>query len=222
VTSSFEDRLWTELVREHGEKIRTAPRATAMLAASVAAPDSSTPRVARRRLRRPALLTGTALGTAGVATAAVLALTATTSAPAFAVTDNADGTVTVTLKHISAISALNAELAHDAIPAKAVPLTATCPTRGVPHYMPAGTNPSTYTITIVPREIPAGYTAVLAASEHSSGQVELLQGAVPSPAPACFNSAVPVFHRRSATNLTPAIRAQTMKARTAARAAHER
>jgi hypothetical protein len=130
----------------------------------------------------------------------VLALTATTSAPAFAVTGNADGSVAVTLKDISALSALNAELAQDRIPAKAVPLTASCPTRGFPHYMPAGTRPSTYTITIVPREIPAGYTAVVAAAEDASGRVELLMGAVPSPVPSCFNSAVPTLHPVNAAN----------------------
>jgi hypothetical protein len=189
----FEDQLWSELVREHGDELWAAPQGIATLAASVgvAGPAARRARAWGRRPGRPALLTGTALATAGLATAAVLALTATTSAPAFAVTDNRDGSVAVTLKDISAISALNAELARDRIPAKAVPLTATCPTHGFPQYMPPGTSPSTYRITIVPREIPAGYTGVVAAAQNASGQVELLMGAVPSPAPACFNSAVP-------------------------------
>jgi hypothetical protein len=173
--STFEDRLWSELAREHGEEIRLHGT-------------TATNHPARRR-RRPAVLAATALSTACVTAAAVLALTATTAAPpAYAVSDNSDGTVTVTLNDISALTALNAELARDGIRAKAVPLSATCPTRGFPHAMPAGTNPSTYTLTIVPADIPAGFTAVVAASESSSGQVQLVQGAWPSPGPSCVNS----------------------------------
>jgi hypothetical protein len=77
--STFEDRLWSELVREHGDQMRLHGTTTV------------------RRLR-PVVVGGTALITAGVTAAAVLALTATTAAPpAFAVTTHADGTVTVTL-----------------------------------------------------------------------------------------------------------------------------
>jgi hypothetical protein len=134
------------------------------------------------------LLTGTALGAAALTAAAVLGLSATTSAPpAYAVTTHPDGTVTVTLSDVRAITALNAELSRDGIAAKAIPLTADCPIHGFPNAMPAETNPSTYTITIVPREIPPGYTAVLAAGQNASGRVELLQGALPGPLPACFN-----------------------------------
>ncbi len=171
--STFEDRLWSELVQQHGDEIRLGSAA------------SSTP----RRTRRPAVLASAAMTTAGVAAAAVLVLTATTSTPpAYAVTTDSDGTVTVTLNDISAVTALNAELARDGIPAKAVPVTATCPHRGFPNAMPAGVNPSTYTITIDQADIPAGYTAIVAASEDSSGQVKLAMGTSPSPGPSCINS----------------------------------
>jgi hypothetical protein len=169
--STFEDRLWSALVHEHGERMRIHPTET------------------NPRAHRPAILTGTALAGAGLTAAVVLAFTATTSTPpAFAVTDNADGTVTVTLNEVSAITSLNAELAREGIDAKAVPLTDDCPTRGFPHDMPAGTSPSAYTITIVPRDIPAHFTAIVAASENAEGQVSLVQGAWPSPGPACINS----------------------------------
>jgi hypothetical protein len=179
--SSFEDRLWSELVRDHGDEIRLHGATT-------------THHPARRR-RRPAVLAGTALSIAGVTAAAVLALTATTAAPpAYAVSTNSDGTVTVTLNDISALTALNAELAGDGLHAKAVPLSATCPTRGFPHAMPAGTKTSTYTLTIVPADIPAGFTAVVAASESSAGQVQLVQGAWRSPGSSCVNSTPLVVH----------------------------
>ena len=170
--STFEDRLWSELVHEHGDHMRLEHASTAALSR-----------------RRPALLTGTALVAAGLTAAGILAITATTSAPpAYAVTTNSDGTVTVTLNDVSAITALNAELARDGLRAKAVPLTATCPTRAFPNLMPTGTNPSTYTITIVPADIPTGYTAVVAAGETRDGGVTLSMGAWPSPGPACVNS----------------------------------
>lgn len=178
--NTFEDRLWSDLLREHGDQMRD---------------HSGLSRPARRR--RPALITGSALATVGLAAAVLLALTATTSTPpAYAVTTNSDGTVTVTLNDISALTGLNAELARDGIRAKAIPFTPTCPTRGFPGIMPAGTDPSTYTITIVPADIPAGYTAIVAASENASGQVELAEGARPTPGPSCLNTTPLIIPRR--------------------------
>ncbi|HSC04307.1 MAG TPA: hypothetical protein VLC49_13330 [Solirubrobacteraceae bacterium] len=194
--STFEDRLWSELVREHGHQMRL-PATTV-----------------RANHRRPALITGTALATA-VAVAAAVLLFATTSTPAYAVTDNPDGTVTVTLHDVQAITALNAALARDGIAARAIPLTADCPIHGFPNPMPAGTNPSTYTITIVPSEIPAGYTAVLAVGENASGQIALAQGAFHSPVPVCFNSTPMVLHPIDAGNVPPAVKAAIHKARAA-------
>ena len=151
--STFEDRLWSELVREHADRMRLDGTTTV------------------RRGRRPAVLTGTALGATGLAgAAALLVFGATKSTPAYAVTTHSDGTVTVTLNDVAAITALNAELTGDGIAAKAIPLTADCPVRGFPNPMPAGTNPSTYTITIDPRDIPAGYTAVVAVGETGPGR----------------------------------------------------
>jgi hypothetical protein len=196
--STFEDRLWSQLVREHGHEMQLPP---------------ITVRTSRRR---PALITGTALATAVAAAAAVLVLTATTSTPAYAVTTNSDGTVTVTLNDVAAIATLNAELARDGIAARAIPLTADCPVHGFPNPMPAGTDPSTYTITIVPREIPAGYTAVVAVGENASGQVELAQGAFRSPVPVCFNSSPTALHPIDMSHASPALKAAIDRARAAA------
>jgi hypothetical protein len=203
--NTFEDRLWADLVREHGDEIRRhgMPR-----------PPHATSR------RRPALLAGMALAAAGLIAAAVLAVNAITAPPpAYAVTRNPDGSVTVTLNEIKAITALNAELARDNIPAEAIPLTTDCPVHGFPNAMPAGTDPSTYTITFDAREIPAGYTAVVAVGETASGQVALAQGAFPSPAPACFNSVPMVLHPIDMSHMSPALRTQIAKARAALRQA---
>jgi hypothetical protein len=181
-------------VREHGDEMRF--------------PTSTT----RPRRRGPALITGTALGTA-VAVAAVVIVTATTSTPAYAVTTNSNGTVTVTLNDVKAITALNAELARDGIAAKAIPLTADCPIHGFPNPMPAGTDPSTYTITIVPADIPPGYTAVLAVGQNASGQIALAQGAFPSPVPACFNSTPTALYPVDMAHASPALKAAIARAR---------
>ena len=204
--SSFEDHLWSDLVREHGDRMRTSPRQTAALATSVTGADAARD----PRLRRPAILTGTALGSAGAAAAAVLALTATTTAPAFAVTDNADGSITVTLREISGLSGLNAEFARRGLKARAVPMSSTCPTKGFGNALPAGTNFNTFTITLDPSEVPDGYTAVVAATQTASGKVELVQGAVPPPVPACFNTEIPTRIPLKGP-IPPAIRTQIRK-----------
>jgi hypothetical protein len=193
--STFEDRLWSALVREHSDQMHLITVAV------------------RPHRRRPALITGTALAAAIAAAAVVLALIATTSTPAFAVTTNSDGTVTVTLNDVKAITALNAELTRDGIAARAIPLTADCPVHGFPNPMPAGTNPSTYTITIVPAEIPPGYTAVLAVGENASGQIALAQGAFRSPVPVCFNTTPMVLRPIDAGHVPPALKAAIRKAR---------
>jgi hypothetical protein len=185
--SSFEDQLWSDLAHEHGDRMRAEPAQTAALAASA----TGTGITRAGRLRRPAILTGTALGTAGAATAAVLALSATTTPPAFALTDNTDGTITVTLRQISAVSGLNAEFARRGLNARVVPMSATCPTKGFGNAMPAGTNFNTYTIRLDPQVVPDGYTAVVGATQTASGKVELVQGAVPPPVPRCFNTEIP-------------------------------
>jgi hypothetical protein len=207
-------------VQEHGDRMRL--RSTANPGANHTLRPT---RAARRRAkpRQPAVITGTALAAAGLAAAAVLAFTATTSTPpAYAVTTNSDGSVTVTLNDISALTGLNAELARDGLDARAVPLTATCPVHVPMVTMPAGTDPSTYTITLVPADIPAGYTAVVGATESASGQVVLVQGAVRPPIPACFNSTPAVFHQIDIAHASPALRAALAKARRAARAAPNR
>lgn len=188
----FEDQLWSELMHEHGEEVRGAPQATAALAASVTATSSAIARgPLRRGPRHPALLTGTALSSAGLASAIVLALSATGSPPAYAVTENSDGTVTVTLRDLSAIPALNAKFAQEGINVKAVPLTADCPTTAPIQSLaahPAGASGGTWAITINPGQIPRGDAGVLAARDAGSQNVEMVLGATPSPAPSCLNS----------------------------------
>ena len=108
--SRFKDRLWRELVREHGADLAQIRRP--------AGKDS------RREHRR--LLAGSSLGVAGVGTVVALVLTAAGSAPAFAVTQNQDGTVSVVIRQVAAIRGANARLAALGLKAKFVQVAAGC------------------------------------------------------------------------------------------------
>jgi hypothetical protein len=146
-------------------------------------------------LRRPALLTGSALGIAGLATAGVLALGS--ASPAFAVTKNPDGTFAITLSDISDLPALNQKLAQDGVPVTAVPISTSCSatgaiknpsSEGTPSAS-AGHQETTNLVTIDPSQIPGGEIGVLGASQTASGQIELVFGETTPPAPSCLKSA---------------------------------
>ena len=81
--SKFTERLWRDLLREHGADL------TQM---NPLAPSAHCWRA------RPRMLAGTSLGAAGLATAAALIFGAASSSPAFAVTQNHDGTYTVQIR----------------------------------------------------------------------------------------------------------------------------
>ncbi len=142
--STFEDHLWSELVSDHGEQIRQAGKATATLAASQR--ESSGRRrwqaSSARPIRRQLALAAAVLAIASLASVTFLAnrTTKNPTAPrmsraAFAITDNHDGTLSVTLNKRSALRALNASLARYGLKAKlpgdamarTALLTATCP-----------------------------------------------------------------------------------------------
>jgi hypothetical protein len=178
--NNFEDHLWQAFVAEHGD-------ATARISRPAARHAQRGP-----RLRRPALLTGTGLGIAGLATAGVLALTS--ASPAFAVTKNPDGTVAITLSDLSDLTALNQKLAQDGIPVTAVPLSTSCSATGAITNPSGEGMPSSQArqetpdlITVDPSQIPSGDIGVLGASQTASG-VELVFGDTTPPAPSCLNS----------------------------------
>jgi hypothetical protein len=153
-----------------------------------------------RFARSPRILAGGAAAAIAAATTAVLAISAlTTAPPAFAVTGNPDGSVTITLNEITGVSDLNAKLASMGIAVRAVPVESGCtataqvvgsdgsvqPAAAVA-VTPLGTNPRTGSsaslnqITVDPPKTP-GQTEILAASTSGLelfGQV--VQGQVPS------------------------------------------
>jgi hypothetical protein len=92
--SKFTEHLWRDLVQEHGPALAHAER----------------PEPGRVRRPRPRVLAGSTLALAGAGVALTLGLTATGGTPAFAVTENGDGSVLVQINQNSALPQANAKL----------------------------------------------------------------------------------------------------------------
>ncbi|HEY5193879.1 MAG TPA: hypothetical protein VIJ39_08435 [Solirubrobacteraceae bacterium] len=188
----FEDRLWSDLVREHGSELAMA-----------------TPRVPRaRRPRTP--LAAAALALAAALIAAILIFTAGgRTTQAYAVTTNADGTVTVTIRQLVGVSGANAKLAKLGVPVTVATVKADCAvgrhsTRMAPQLFPRVAHPTkvdgTVGMRIDPSLIPAGDTLRLAAEQVGNGtpaafalQIALYRG----PAPTCVRPSENHFRQQS-------------------------
>lgn len=90
--SAFADRLFEDLMAEHGAELASA----------------CAPAPARRRYTRPAWATAGTVAAAGAAAVGFTVFGSTASA--YAVTDNHDGTVTVSVNNASGIDGANAKL----------------------------------------------------------------------------------------------------------------
>jgi hypothetical protein len=150
--SEFEDNLWLTVVREHGDELARTERIA----------------IRHRRASRPQLFAGTTAGLAATATAAALLFGASTSSPAFAVTRNRDGTVTVSLMHPSGIAGANKRLAAMGIRARIAVEAKTPPKL----FCPGGTAPA---ITFDPASIPASRELVIAAGQPSASDATTLK-----------------------------------------------
>jgi hypothetical protein len=102
----FEDQLLGDLMREHGPALETAQRP---------AP----------RNRRPVWIAAGAVALAGAVTVGLALVDGGTPA-AFAVNQNADGSITVSIKDIAAIDPANKELERLGVPIRAVPTRPDC------------------------------------------------------------------------------------------------
>ncbi len=177
--SKFTDRLWRDLVREHG--------------ADLAQMDPLTP-TPRHWRARPRMLAGTSLGAAVLAIAAALIFGAASSSPAFAVTRNHDGTYTVQIHAWSAIGAANNALHGMDAHAVVVPVTVTCgqamsttlPKNATNFVGPArDLAQARVEAVITPRRIPAGKTLVIGAW-RSGHQVRIASAAAVTQVPVCL------------------------------------
>ena len=150
--SEFEDNLWLEVVREHGHELARAERRGRK----------------HSRATRPRLLAGTTVGVAAIATAAAVLLGASTSPPAFAVTRNPDGTVTVSLKQPSGIAGANRQLAAMGVRAQIAAQAKTPPKL----VCPGGTAP---TVTFDPARIATRHVLVITPGRPSARDAAALK-----------------------------------------------
>jgi hypothetical protein len=177
--STFEDRLWTYLADEHraGEVTSTRTGAEASLRS----------RVVQAR-RRPVVMTTSALGV--IAATVVLLVSVTTSTqPAYALTHNRDGSITVTINDLqTAIPELNARFAAMGVDETVIPITQSCQTQiAVPAFpQSAASDKLTFTPNEGHKYLAPGFDGVLAAGYTSGGQLLVFIGAMKPPLPACF------------------------------------
>lgn len=146
--SKFEDSLWAEMQREHGQALLL--------------------NMAKQRSRRTARWIGaaaavTVLGTGALAASAYFG----GAPPAYAVVDNPDGSVTLTVREVQRFEEATAKLRERGIQAIAVPLREGCAETGRSLQVPVAAVDFELTakesrITITPDRIPPDATVVLA------------------------------------------------------------
>ncbi|MGH2886433.1 MAG: hypothetical protein ACRDPA_27665 [Solirubrobacteraceae bacterium] len=172
--SNIEDTLWDHLVEHHqADRARVRPATRS------------------RPHKRPVAIGMASTGLAAAVAATVLLVSASTNTPpAYALAAQANGSYTLTINDlVAAIPQVNAEFAKRGINAKAVPVTAGCPSQDP--FPGPGPLSMSQSITIDNADIPAGTTALIAAEPTSSG-VRLSMGTTAaSPLPSCFNSNAP-------------------------------
>lgn len=125
---------------------------------------------------------------AAIAAAVVLVIGATSGAtPAYALTQNSDGTITITLNNLTTgISQLNVRLHQMGINETVVPVTQSC-TTSTP-VLNAGPGNLSETITIGSgNDYPAGVEGYLAAEQLPNGSIALGIGGMKAPLPSCFS-----------------------------------
>jgi hypothetical protein len=153
----FEDRLWSDLVQEHGVELAVAQW-----------------RAPQGHRTRPVLLTGGALGVVRAATALALTLAASSSTPAFAVTDNSDANRHGdNPRHCQRDRRQFPKLARLEVGARAVPAVSGCTAtvRPEPEYHSVGAlraDPHSSAVTIKPSAIPQSARVGRQGDQHES------------------------------------------------------
>jgi len=190
--TKFADQLFDDLMREHGTALANA-------AARVRPP---TPAKRPLTARRTVLAAGGTLVVAGAAAGAVAAIAAGTlvaggGTPAYAVTKNPDGTVTLAVHQKSGFAGANARLRQlDDGQVVVVPVEPGCPTLGsLPappvsgkgRMMSMGVGRSKNgTITVSAQGIPAGDILVVGMETDPQGGSLTGSALTSAPAPSCL------------------------------------
>lgn len=159
----------------------------------------------RERARSPRLLVGSVGALAAVFAVSLATGVFSGAPPAFAVTITAD-TVTITLNDIGALDSLNAKLAAENIPIRAVPIVAGCTATAQqvgaggqaepPQTIDAGRSSGVGSITIQINQQPApGDTLVVGMS--SDGLRDLFPHKIRGPIPSCIDASTSTSHATS-------------------------
>ena len=136
------------------------------------------------RFRRPRALAAT-FATALVAVVlALITLGQSTVTPSFAVTLEPNHSVRVTLYELSGAQGANAHLKALGVHAVIVPIRSSCKIQVALTYLGISEKPAP-TIHLIPNEIPAGTTIVLAAKRIGTNHVEMAFGRVSGTPPSC-------------------------------------
>ncbi len=116
----------------------------------------------------------------GAVVVAIVALSGSGAAPAFAVTRGSDGTI----REVAGVTGANARLRELDVPVTVVPMSAGCKNHIDLTYMAIGTKHET-SIRVLPAEIPPDTTVLLAAEQIPAGRIEMAVGRVTGQAPSC-------------------------------------
>jgi hypothetical protein len=179
--SAFEDCLWTYLVREHPEVLTQSARWTRPV------------RPGQRRWgqSRPSAFAAAGASIAAAAIATFVVVGVRNATPAYAVTQNSDGTVTITLRELSGVDALNARLAQLGVRVHALLADSSCTVTtqelewNALYAQIVTANGPAPEVTIQPSAIPADDTLLLAVGPAPNGQgptarLMLISGTAPS------------------------------------------
>jgi hypothetical protein len=178
----FEDRLWNEIVEQHGGLLAQAP---------ARAP------VRPRRLRRRAPLAAIGLALAAGLAALVIGVGRNAGTSAYAVVANPDGTVTVTIRELEGVAPANRRLTMLGVPVRIAAVTADCPAAAhplKPAPLPLASArrafefegpPGEPSARVDPAAIPKGDTLLLSAAERRPGIVSLRGLVIEGEAPPC-------------------------------------
>ncbi|MGH2913194.1 MAG: hypothetical protein ACRDJ3_12045 [Solirubrobacteraceae bacterium] len=170
--SKFEDRLWSELVLDHGPQLAAMTRME----------------IPHRSRRGPVAIGAVAL-TGVLAAAVITATTGTSPSVAYAVTQSSDGSVTVSIKELSGVSGANAQLAKLHVKVRVATVeagcTATRQTVPIPSTIVSNlVRPSKQGMTIQPNLVPRDDTLVISARQIGTS-VGTSYGFYRNPAPSC-------------------------------------
>lgn len=194
--SRFQERLWEELVRDHATALACPAGSLDLLPRlTIVEPRGAAllwlPTFRPRRLPQPRRLAATLAALAAVvAGVSILTTTGTTPSAAYAVTQNPDGTISVSIDELTGVAGANEQLARLGVSAKVVPIQAGCSAPGEAVPIPSSLDAKIAHVqgqglAIRPDLVPPGETLVLTARQ-SGAIVGLGYALYRGMAPACI------------------------------------